>query len=67
MEDKLHDKITFDAIVRIEDRLNKNGNPYQVMTIGIKNKVTGEILNVHEVYIKENLRQVIKFIVDINK
>lgn len=67
MEDKLNDKITFDAVVSIEDRLNKNGNPYQVMVIGIKNKLTGEILNIHEVYIKENLRQVIKFIVDINK
>lgn len=63
----MEDKLTFDAIVTIEDRVNKNGNPYQVMVIGIKNKVTGEILNIHEVYIKENLRQVIKFIVDINK
>lgn len=63
----MEDKLTFDAIVTIEDRTNKTGNPYQVMVIGIKNKVTGEILNIHEVYIKENLRQVIKFIIDINK
>lgn len=63
----MEDKLTFDAIVSIEDRVNKNGQPYQVMVIGIKNKVTGEILNIHEVYIKENLRQVIKFIIDVNK
>lgn len=63
----MEDKIVFDAIVSIEDRINKNNQPYQVMVIGIKNKSTGEVLNIHEVYIKENLRQVIKFIVDINK
>ena len=63
----MEEKIIFDAIVSIEDRVNKNNQPYQVMVIGIKNKVTGEILNIHEVYIKENLRQVIKFIVDVNK
>lgn len=63
----MEDKIVFDAIVSIEDRINKNNQPYQVMVIGLKNKATGEVLNIHEVYIKENLRQVIKFIVDINK
>lgn len=61
------DKIIFDAVVKIEDRVSKYGNTYQVMTIGIKNKKTGEVLDIHEVYIKENLRQVIKFILDMNE
>jgi hypothetical protein len=54
--------IQFDAVVSIEDRISKTNNIYQVMVIGIENPLTGEILKVHEVYIKENLRQVIEFI-----
>lgn len=54
--------IQFDAIVTIENRISKTNNNYQVMVIGIENPLTGEILKVHEVYIKENLRQVIEFI-----
>jgi len=54
--------IQFDAIVSIENRISKTNNQYQIMVIGIENPLTGEILKVHEVYIKENLRQVIEFI-----
>lgn len=59
--------IQFDAVVSIENRISKTNNNYQVMVIGIENPLTGEILKVHEVYIKENLRQVIEFILTLIK
>lgn len=55
--------IQFDAVISIENRISKTNNNYQVMVIGIENPLTGEILKVHEVYIKENLREVIEFII----
>ena len=65
-EIELKDDIIFDAIIKIENRISKNNSPYQVMAIGIENKKTGEILNIHEVYIKEHLRQIIEFIISQN-
>jgi len=68
MENKeLKEDITFNAIITIENRLSKDKNKYQVMVIGIENKKTGEVLNIHEVYIKENLRQIIEFIINTNE
>jgi len=58
--------LKFMAQITIQSRLSKQNNPYQVMLIGIVNNKTGEILNIHEVYIKENLRQIIQFIIDTN-
>lgn len=64
MENKdLQADINFTAQITIKNRLSKDNNIYQVMQIGIENKLTGEILNIHEVYIKENLRQIIEFII----
>jgi len=62
----LQDDIIFNAIITIQNRISKDNNLYQVMVIGIENKKTGEILNIHEVYIKENLRQIIEFIINQN-
>lgn len=59
--------LVFDAIITIQPRTSKTGNNYEVMCIGVKNNKTGEILNIHEVYIKDNLRQVIEFIINMNK
>lgn len=64
---KLQSDITFNAKITIQNRLSKEYNTYQVMVIGIENKKTGELINIHEVYIKENLRQIIQFIVEQNK
>lgn len=66
-EYKLDDDIKFDAKITIQNRLSKQNKLYQVMLIGIVNNKTGEILNIHEVYIKENLRQIIQFIISQNK
>lgn len=63
---KLKNDITFNAIITIQERISKNYNIYQVMVIGVENNKTGEILNIHEVYIKENLREIIQFIIDTN-
>lgn len=63
---QLQNDIVFNAKITIQQRVSKNENFYQVMVIGIENKNTGEILNIHEVYIKENLRQIIQFIIDQN-
>ena len=63
---KLKNDITFNAIITIQERISKNYNIYQVMVISVENNKTGEILNIHEVYIKENLRQIIQFIIDTN-
>lgn len=59
--------ITFNAKITIQDRISKDNNKYQVMVIGIENEKTGEILNIHEIYIKEHLRQIIEFIINQNK
>lgn len=64
---ELQEDIKFDAKITVQNRLSKNNNPYQVMVIGIENEKTGEILNIHEVYIKEHLRQIIEFIISQNK
>ena len=61
------ENLVFDAVITIQERVSKQDNTYQVMIISIPNKKTGELLDIHEVYIKDNLRQVIKFITDINK
>lgn len=65
-EKALPDDITFNAKITIQTRRSKNDNLYQVLIIGLVNNKTGEILNIHEVYIKENLRQVIEFIISQN-
>lgn len=66
-EQRLQPDVTFTGKITIQNRLSKDHNIYQVMVIGIENKKTGEILNIHEVYIKENLRQIIEFIINQNK
>jgi len=63
---ELMSDITFNAIITIQNRISKDNNIYQVMVIGIENKKTGEILNIHEVYIKEHLKQIIEFIINQN-
>lgn len=64
---KLKTDITFNARITIQERMSKNDNLYQVMVISVINEKTGEILNIHEVYIKEHLRQIIEFIISQNK
>jgi len=64
---ELQEDITFDAKITVENKLSKDGNFYQIMKIGVLNKFTGQILDIHEVYIKESLRQIIEFIVSQNK
>lgn len=64
---ELQEDIKFDAKITVKERISKSGNIYQVMAIGVENKKTGEILNIHEVYIKEHLRQIIEFIMSENK
>lgn len=66
-EKDLTTDITFNAKITIQNRISKDNNKYQVMMIGIENEKTGEILNIHEVYIKESLRQIIEFIIRQNK
>lgn len=61
---KLQTDITFNAKITIQERVSKNNNPYQVMMIGIVNNKTGEIINIHEVYVKEHLRQIIEYIIN---
>lgn len=58
--------ITFNAKITIQNRLSKEDKIYQVMQIGVVNKLTGEVLNLHEIYIKESLRQIIEFIISQN-
>ena len=64
---QLETDITFNAVITIQNRISKDNNKYQVMVIGIETEKTGEILNIHEVYIKEHLRQIIEFIIGQNK
>lgn len=63
----LQEDITFDAKITIQNRLSKNNQIYQIMNIGVVNKFSGELLDIHEVYIKESLRQIIEFIITLNK
>lgn len=62
----LKEDIVFDAKITVQNRISKKGNLYQIMKIGVMNKYTGEIIDIHEVYIKESLRQIIEFIVSQN-
>lgn len=63
----LQDDITFTAKIIIENRINKQGNVYQIMVICGEIKETGELLRLHEVYVKESLRQIIQFFIKHNK
>jgi len=65
--EQLKEDLIFNAKITIQNKLSKDNNIYQVMVIGIEDKKTGEILNIHEVYIKEHLRQIIEFIISQNK
>jgi len=64
---QLETDIIFNAVITVQNRISKTGNTYQIMQIGIPNEKTGEILNIHEIYIKENLRQIIEFIISQNE
>lgn len=66
-EKRLQTDLTFNAKITIQNRISKENNIYQMMVIAIENDKTGEILNIHEVYIKESLRQIIEFIINQNK
>lgn len=56
--------VEFPAYIKIEPRISKDGNTYQIMCIMLENAKTGEFITIHEVYIKENLRQIISFMLD---
>ena len=62
----LQEDLTFDAKITIQNRLSKDNKIYQIMSIGVINKLTGELLEIHQVYIKESLRQIIEFIITLN-
>ena len=56
-----------DIKMRVEQRVNKNGDPYKMLTLYMPIEKTGELINFHEIYIKENLSQIINYFMKENK
>lgn len=50
-----------DAKLEVQERTNKQGDPYKVLVIHAVTK-HGELVQIHEIYIKENLSQIINYI-----
>lgn len=53
---------TFQAKLTVSERLSKLGKPYKILEINYYNNNTGELLKIHEIYIKSNLAQVLAFV-----
>lgn len=50
-----------DAKLQVQEKVNKQGDPYKVLVIyAISHE--GELINIHEIYIKEALSQIIEYI-----
>ena len=50
-----------DSKLEVQQRTNKSGEPYKVLVIhAVTNE--GELVQIHEIYIKENLSQIINYI-----
>lgn len=50
-----------DAKLEVQERINKQGEPYKVLVIHAVTK-DGELVQIHEIYIKENLSQIINYL-----
>jgi len=51
----------YDAQIEIEERTNKNGEPYEILAVYMKAS-SGEFLRIQEVYIKAPLKDIIRFV-----
>jgi len=56
----------FDAKLDIIERTNKNGEPYEILAIYMVGS-NGSLVRVHEVYMKDTLRDIIKFVDDASR
>lgn len=54
-------RIMINAKLEVQERTNKQGEPYKVLVIHAITR-EGELLQIHEIYIKENLSQIINYI-----
>lgn len=69
-EEEKEEKLISDYIdikIRVEQRTNKNGDPYKILILYMPIEKTGELINFHEIYIKENLSQIIKYFMKENE
>jgi len=48
------------ANLQVQERTNKNGDPYEVLKIMVETK-SGELITIHEIFMRESLSQIIKF------
>jgi len=48
------------AKLQVNERINKNGQPYEMLSIIIETK-NGELITIHEIFMRESLSQIIKF------
>lgn len=63
-EEEKEEKLISDYIdikMKVEQRVNKNGDPYKMLILYMPIEKTGELINFHEIYIKENLSQIINY------
>ena len=53
--------IMIDAKLNIVERVNKKGESYNVLELHVFSKLTGELLHVHDIYMRESLKNIIEY------
>lgn len=63
----LDDDITLNIVVRTSTRTNKTGTPYKILQLKWTNPNTLQEISFHEIYLKDNLFQIIKLLNDLEQ
>lgn len=50
-----------DAKLNIVERVNKKGESYNVLELHVFSKLTGELLHIHDIYMRESLKNIIEY------
>jgi len=58
----MEQKKYYDVKMSVEERTNKKGDLYKILNLYFEDYETGELIPFHEIYLKDNLAQIIEFI-----
>jgi len=50
------------AKIEVQERLNKEGKPYQMFVVKYEDKQTGELLTIYEAYMRPSLLELLTYL-----
>ena len=50
-----------DAKLNIVERINKKGESYNVLELHVFSKLTGELLHINDIYMRDSLKNIIEY------